>query len=168
MGLFRRKTPSLGAAAPQVPTRSLLSRNHKEDVPCACGYNLRGLSFGTKCPECGRDTRLYWESHVAFNSGQSEEAVSFVLDAVRWLSKRSKGSHIAAVDVCQGVCRVAIGQCGSEPAAREMLSDILGLARSEPIGAIVFALVECGILYAAPEDSPDDFDSLPLWPPSAA
>lgn len=25
------------------------------DFPCACGYNLRGLSLLSRCPECGRD-----------------------------------------------------------------------------------------------------------------
>ena len=34
-----------------------------EDARCACGYNLRGLTYDHACPECGRDVldsaRLY-------------------------------------------------------------------------------------------------------------
>src|SRR6476620_512838 len=110
MGLFRRKkVPSVAASA---PTRLILSRKHKEDIPCGCGYNLRGLTFGTRCPECGCDSRIHWERHLAFNSSQSENAVSFVLDVAR---KLPKGSHVTAVEFCH-VCKRAVGQCGSEPA----------------------------------------------------
>jgi uncharacterized repeat protein (TIGR04138 family) len=163
MGLFRRrKTPPAPTPAP-LSTGFILSRNHKPDIPCACGYNLRGLAFRAKCPECGRDSEGFWLRHVASNSGQSDDAVLFVFDVIT--SQPARRVHLTAAQVCELIRNSAVAQCGSEPAARRMLSDLLGLAHGEQIGAILFALVDADMLQASPDDSPDDFDSLPLWPP---
>ncbi len=164
MRLFRRrKSPPITSSAP-LSTSAILARHRTpQDIPCACGYNLRGLTPTTKCPECGRDPEPSWIAHVALRSGQSPDAVLFVKDTLRRSRIRH---HITAAELCKLIGAAATGQSRSESAGREMLCELLGITRSEQIGAIVFALAETQMLRTAPEDAPDDFDSLSFWPPA--
>jgi len=62
--------------------------------------------------------------------------------------------HISGRELAGGVRDLAIERFG--PMARTVLEH-WGIRRTEDVGEIVFALVECGILIKRDEDSMDDF-----------
>lgn len=50
--------PVSSPPAPQTGAPAILSRELGGDLPCiSCGYNLRGLSIRSMCPECGTGVR---------------------------------------------------------------------------------------------------------------
>ena len=144
------------------------------DVRCpSCGYNLRGLEVNHSCPECGTFTY----QTLAMHSEVCSEAIAARIDAIvesmhRDAMKRSGAveealelikaaiegyEHSNAEQVCRSVVGIAIDFERDD--ALKFLHR-LGIHRSEDIGRMVFALVECGLTEADQDDSPDDFANL--------
>lgn len=88
----------------------------------------------------------------------AEEGYLFVLSALHHtLETLQEPRHIAGRELVTGVRDLAIGKFG--PMARSVLGH-WGIHSTEDIGAIVFALVECGVLIKQPTDSPADFQDV--------
>lgn len=91
------------------------------------------------------------ERHPRF----AEEAYLFVLSALqRILNDLGEPRHISGRELALGVRDLALEKFG--PMARTVLGH-WGIHSTEDVGAIVFALVDCGILIKQPTDSPEDF-----------
>ena len=87
-----------------------------------------------------------------------ETAYLFVLSALHHVLERlTEPRHITGRELAEGARDLAIQRYG--PMARTVLEH-WGIAGTADMGAIVFALVECGILIKQDEDSPGDFDAL--------
>jgi uncharacterized repeat protein (TIGR04138 family) len=85
----------------------------------------------------------------------AEEAYLFVLSALHYrLRNLDEPRHISGRELAEGVRDLAIERFG--PMARTVLGH-WGIHTTEDVGAIVFALVDCGILIKQPSDSPEDF-----------
>jgi uncharacterized repeat protein (TIGR04138 family) len=68
--------------------------------------------------------------------------------------KSGAGRHVSGRELAEGFRDLALREFG--PMALLVLSR-WGLRRTEDIGALVFNLVEAGVLGASENDSPDDF-----------
>ncbi|MBI4512697.1 MAG: hypothetical protein HY702_01180 [Gemmatimonadetes bacterium] len=91
------------------------------------------------------------ERHPRF----AEEAYLFVLSALqRILNDLGEPRHISGRELAMGVRDLALEKFG--PMARTVLGH-WGIHSTEDVGAIVFALVDCGILIKQPTDSPEAF-----------
>jgi uncharacterized repeat protein (TIGR04138 family) len=155
------------------------------DVPCAaCGYNLRGLVFDGRCPECGLDIihslrpflktrdaeRANWLEDVSlalrkknFRSiadaaGFTVDAAMFVWDAwnCAWMSNLRPRTARA---VCDVVRDFADTYFNDRAEALELLRE-WGIGRSEDIGRIIYAFVAAGWMRAEAGDSVEDFNGL--------
>lgn len=84
-----------------------------------------------------------------------ESAYLFILSALHYvLGKLEEPRHVSGRELTLGVRDLAIARFG--PLARTVLEH-WGIRSSADVGAIVFALVECGILIKQDEDRPEDF-----------
>ena len=87
-----------------------------------------------------------------------ETAYLFVLSALHHVLERlTEPRHITGRELAEGARDLALHRYG--PLARTVLEH-WGIEETGDLGAIVFALVECGILIKQDEDSPGDFDAL--------
>jgi len=148
------------------------------DLECEeCGYNLRSLPVGHRCPECGgpappgvaspRDLLIYRQlkanAATADRIGCSVNAMLFVRDAIAHVqSTRSTMDllrQISAAEICVGVRVYARKYFNDDDEARELLSE-WGIRRSEDVGAIVFGLVRERLLVPSARDRPEDFRGL--------
>jgi uncharacterized repeat protein (TIGR04138 family) len=155
------------------------------DVPCAaCGYNLRGLVFDGRCPECGIDIihslrpflktrdaeRAKWLEDVSLElrkrkfrsiaeaGGFSVDAAMFVWDAWNFAWANNLAPKSAAA-VCDVIRDYADTYFNDRAEAVELLSE-WGIHRSEDVGSIVYAFVAAGWLKAEAGDSIQDFNGL--------
>jgi len=69
-------------------------------------------------------------------------------------SRRPAASHVGGEAILEALRRLALAEYG--PLAYRVLTT-WGLRRTEDVGAVVFALIEAGLLSATAEDSPADF-----------
>jgi hypothetical protein len=54
-----------------------------DDYPCAqCGYNLRGLRYGERCPECGHNDAMTYAQWLADAQARVTNAQSWIIAAV--------------------------------------------------------------------------------------
>ncbi|MBI4541352.1 MAG: hypothetical protein HY704_17755 [Gemmatimonadetes bacterium] len=84
-----------------------------------------------------------------------EKAYVFVLAALQYVMERlEEPRHISGAELAYGARALAIDHFG--PLARTVLEH-WGIHRTEDLGEIVFALVECGILIKEETDRLDDF-----------
>ena len=87
-----------------------------------------------------------------------ETAYLFVLSALHHVLERlTEPRHISGRELAEGARDLALHRYG--PMARTVLEH-WGIEETSDLGAIVFALVECGILIKQDEDGPGDFDAL--------
>jgi uncharacterized repeat protein (TIGR04138 family) len=147
-----------------------------DDEPCGrCGYILRGLREGHRCPECG--TRIPFSfppepdedllrpfRRVAETQGLELDAVFFVFHAVTFASERAaragrRGKRFSALEFGWCLRDFALEQFDTHDAARNKL-EAWRIARSEDVGAILFGLVEAGVLKVEQDDCPSDFDGI--------
>jgi uncharacterized repeat protein (TIGR04138 family) len=84
-----------------------------------------------------------------------EAAFLFVLAALNHVMGRlTEHRHISGRELAEGVRDLALERFG--PMARTVLEH-WGIERTEDVGAIVFALVECSVLVKQEEDTAADF-----------
>ena len=160
------------------------------DLPCiVCGYNLRGISLANNCPECSHPLEGTWiaarsGSHpdagaviianriirdwltaAANAAGLPLDGFKFVRAALKYtkLSGNKRDFSVPgganAAEICAGVRKHAQMYFDNPDEARDCLSQ-WRIRSSEDVGAIVFALVEAGILKASPDDSLAAFNGL--------
>lgn len=87
-----------------------------------------------------------------------ETAYLFILSALHHVLERlGEPRHITGRELAEGARDLALHRYG--PMARTVLEH-WGIERTADLGALVFALVECGILIKQDEDSPTDFEAL--------
>ena len=164
----------VGAAEPA----SELLRDH--DLPCmTCGYNLRSLTPGQECPECGTaimetlkqaargllrgatgGPEFYRRALIApaaERSGCTVDGVLFVADAMTQ-ALRDRGARVTAADVCRGVHSYTHHYFNDAEEARDLLTE-WKVCRSEDVGRVVFALIDAGLVEALPGESSRDFEN---------
>ena len=84
-----------------------------------------------------------------------QKAYIFILCALHTVIDQLEGPrHISGGELATGVRELALSKFG--PMARTVLEH-WGIHRTEDLGEMVFALVECGILTKQEEDTSDDF-----------
>lgn len=84
-----------------------------------------------------------------------EKAYAFVLAALHYVIERlDEPRHISGAELAHGARELAMEQFG--PMARTVLEH-WGIHRTEDLGEVVFALVDCGILVKEENDRLDDF-----------
>ena len=84
-----------------------------------------------------------------------EAAYIFVLSALHHVLRRlPEPRHISGRELAEGLRDLALERFG--PLARTVLEH-WGIHASEDVGAVVFALVETGVLIKQEEDDPQDF-----------
>jgi len=93
---------------------------------------------------------------LAAASGRYDpKAYLFVLQCLEHCRRRVKRSgHVRGRELVESARLLAISEYG--PMAKSVL-DYWGIKKTEDIGAIVFQMVEDGLLGTTDEDSPDDF-----------
>jgi uncharacterized repeat protein (TIGR04138 family) len=91
----------------------------------------------------------------ARNPRYQDSAYPFILSALHHvLEGLAEPRHISGRELTLGVRDLALIRFG--PMARTVLEH-WGIRSTTDVGALVFALVECGILIKQEEDRPDDF-----------
>lgn len=87
-----------------------------------------------------------------------ETAYLFILSALHYtIENLGEARHISGRELTEGCRDLAIERWGLM--ARPVL-EYWGIRSTRDLGAIVFALVECGVLVKQDEDSLDDFDEV--------
>ena len=161
------------------------------DVPCVrCGYNLRTLDTGGKCPECGTDviksagalfrgdcgikSKVLGElqeaylSAVAVGHPYTAQAFKIVLlayyDAARAIAflRNSPLPEEFHLDA-EYVCRAILTWARRHfpaPGEAALIFNENGIRRSEDVGNIMFIMVDAGIVIRSPHDKPEDFAGL--------
>jgi len=152
------------------------------DLRCRCSYNLRGLAFAGRCPECGRpvseSVRYYIHEepktpeqaealqkrntalrHAAAGTPYPIAAVLLVHRAFTLVKLRSGQPNATAADLCDAFRDYARSNLGRPAKATLQLAE-WNIRRSEDVGAIVFRLVAVDLLRAEPGDSPERFAGL--------
>jgi len=87
-----------------------------------------------------------------------ETAYLFILSGLHFTIERlGEARHISGRELAEGCRDLAIERWGLM--ARSVL-DYWGIRSTRDLGAIVFALVECGVLVKQEDDSMDDFDAV--------
>jgi uncharacterized repeat protein (TIGR04138 family) len=90
--------------------------------------------------------------------GYHETAYLFILSALHFtIDRLSEPRHISGHELAEGARDLAIERWGLM--ARTVL-DYWGIRSTRDLGAIVFALVDCGVLVRQEDDSLDDFDDV--------
>ena len=90
--------------------------------------------------------------------GYHETAYLFILSALHYSIERlSEPRHITGRELAEGCRDLAIERWGLM--ARTVLG-YWGIRSTRDLGAIVFALVECGVLVKQENDALDDFDGV--------
>ena len=88
----------------------------------------------------------------------SETAYLFILSALHYtIENLSEPRHISGRELAEGARDLAIDRWGLM--ARSVL-EYWGIRSTRDLGAIVFALVECGVLVKQENDSLDDFEGV--------
>ena len=88
----------------------------------------------------------------------SETAYLFILSALHYtIESLSEPRHITGRELADGCRDLAIDRWGLM--ARSVL-EYWGIRSTRDLGAIVFALVECGVLVKQENDALDDFDGV--------
>lgn len=158
------------------------------DLPCtACEYNLRGLSSGGNCPECGQTIALTLETvppgeipglddlvdairrqryaPIAELTGDTVDAVMFVYDAWRLavqvgtMGGKVKYREVTAIDICNAAREHAACYFNDKDEAKELLGE-WGIRSGEDIGRIILAIAEAGWLASRYGDSVSQFAGL--------
>jgi uncharacterized repeat protein (TIGR04138 family) len=152
------------------------------DLGCIhCTYNLRGLTFDGRCPECGAkvwesaitDVRLsqdasYWQrakrfEKLAADTGYPVDAFMLVADvmggAVQDLKNQNDAQHIDARALIDYFQRFCVFYFNDENEAHDLLTG-WKLTTSEDVGRVVFAMVDAGMLKREPNDQLSDFNAL--------
>ncbi|MBR9989048.1 MAG: hypothetical protein KFH98_04785 [Gemmatimonadetes bacterium] len=94
----------------------------------------------------------------ARNPRYADAAYVFVLAALNHVLERlPEPRHITGGEMAGGVRDLAVERFG--PMARTVLEH-WGIERTADVGAVVFALVESGVLIKQDEDSPEDFEDV--------
>lgn len=93
---------------------------------------------------------------LALKHGQYHpNAYRFTLDAVNHAVRCAREiRHVSGTEVLEGARELAIARFG--PVAKTVLEQ-WGIEKTEDFGAIVFQMVEQGLLGKTPEDKPGDF-----------
>jgi uncharacterized repeat protein (TIGR04138 family) len=152
-----------------------------DDEPCPrCGYNLRGLCEGGRCPECGRSIPLNFEfdeldeaeaaarrlvelQPIADAVRRPVEAVAFVRDALAFVSARAKlagrKQGFSAQEFAWGLRDYSIDEFFDADAARTQLAE-WGLDRSEDVGEIFAALIDAKLAAPSREGELGEFKGL--------
>lgn len=87
-----------------------------------------------------------------------ETAYLFILSGLHYTIERlDEARHISGRELAEGCRDLAIERWGLM--ARSVL-EYWGIRATRDIGALVFALVECGVLVKQEEDSIDDFEDV--------
>lgn len=87
-----------------------------------------------------------------------ETAYLFILSGLHYTIERlGEPRHISGRELAEGCRDLAIDRYGLM--ARSVL-EYWGIRTTRDLGAIVFALVECGVLVKQEEDAPDDFEGV--------
>jgi uncharacterized repeat protein (TIGR04138 family) len=103
------------------------------------------------------DDELFTQLRGA-NPRYHDAAYVFVLAALNYvLEHLPEPRHISGGEMAGGVRDLAIDRFG--PMARTVLEH-WGIESTADVGAIVFALVESGVLIKQDEDSPGDFEDV--------
>lgn len=90
--------------------------------------------------------------------GYSDTAYVFILSALHYtIESLDSPRHITGRELAEGCRELAIDRWGLM--ARSVL-EYWGIRTTRDLGAIVFALVECGVLIKQDGDSLDDFDEV--------
>ncbi|HET8654734.1 MAG TPA: Minf_1886 family protein [Longimicrobiaceae bacterium] len=90
--------------------------------------------------------------------GYHETAYLFILSALHFTIERlDEPRHITGRELAEGCRDLAIERWGLM--ARAVL-EFWGIRSTRDLGAIVFALVECGVLVKQENDALDDFDDV--------
>jgi uncharacterized repeat protein (TIGR04138 family) len=85
-----------------------------------------------------------------------ETAYLFILSGLHFtIDRLTEPRHITGRELAEGCRDLALDRWGLM--ARSVL-EFWGIRSTRDLGAIVFALVECGVLVKQDEDNPDDFD----------
>ena len=88
----------------------------------------------------------------------SETAYLFILSALHYtIENLSEPRHISGRELAEGCRDLAIDRWGLM--ARSVL-EYWGIRSTRDLGAIVFALVECGVLVKQENDALDDFEGV--------
>lgn len=90
--------------------------------------------------------------------GYSDTAYVFILSALHYtIETLEEPRHITGGELAEGCRELAIDRWGLM--ARSVL-EYWGIRSTRDLGAIVFALVECGVLVKQEEDALDDFEGV--------
>jgi hypothetical protein len=150
------------------------------NLPCRkCAYNLRGLKFDGRCPECGepiRDSfaaaaaelarllnehpqnvvhRLKFQG-IADEAGATVDAVLFVFDAIGEAHKKKPSVEMNPVAICAAVSARVKAYFNDPGEAKELLEE-WGLRSGEDIGRIAAELQKHELLPNSIVIFPDDF-----------
>ena len=141
-----------------------------DDEPCGrCGYNLRGLREGHRCPECGTpipfsfppdadDDPFQPLRKIAGTHELEPEAVLFVMNALTFAAERAsragrRGKQFSAEEFGWCLRDYALERFGTHASARERLG-AWRIGRSEDVGAVLVGFVEAGLLKGHATDPP--------------
>jgi uncharacterized repeat protein (TIGR04138 family) len=92
------------------------------------------------------------------NPRYQDTAYFFVLSALHHVLERiGRARHISGRELAEGVRDLALQRYG--PMARTVL-EFWGIESTADVGAIVFALVDAGVLIKQDDDSPADFEAI--------
>jgi uncharacterized repeat protein (TIGR04138 family) len=95
---------------------------------------------------------------VARQSRYKADAYEFVMQALLYTQKKSKRSgHLSGKELLKGMRAYALDQFGPMTLA---VFQHWGIHTTDDIGAIVFTMVDNGLMSATEQDSPNDFKSV--------
>jgi uncharacterized repeat protein (TIGR04138 family) len=90
--------------------------------------------------------------------GYHETAYLFILSALHYtIDRLGEARHISGRELAEGCRDLAIDRWGL--LARSVL-EYWGIRSTRDLGALVFALVECGVLVKQDDDMPTDFEDV--------
>jgi len=145
------------------------------DLPCTqCQYNLRGLTLGGKCPECGQsvsesfnkamaeDPEGCWDVAVALRrewvadamtvAGYPADAGLFLIGALQMTRTQSR----RAEDICNAVRDYAAWYFNDRDEALDLLKE-WRLSSSEDVGRVLSVLADADLIEADANQSSADF-----------
>ena len=158
-------------------------QSKRTNICVACGYNLHGLTFDHRCPECGkpaaesvqfrikqrapknqREAEILKRSRAALQLAAKDApypsaAFIFIARSISFATMQAKGQHVTALDVCRAVRDYAKYSLGGQAQATLILA-LMKIKRSEDVGDIVDRLVKAGRFVASESDSLDQFNNV--------